>query len=153
MKILITLLFLTFSAHATDFPKEGNYVRFAAFHNGESYEYKRALISQDLENNTFVHIYTILKNDEVIIEMISELPYSWFYNESKIKSVLKNCHKREGALGEEIIENQKIATCTFYNEESLLDYSIGMVPFGQIRFQFYLGKGEFLDFHLVNFSF
>jgi hypothetical protein len=29
---------------------------------------------------------------------------------------------------------------------------IGPVPFGQVRFQEYLGNGEFLDFNLTYFS-
>lgn len=32
-----------------------------------------------------------------------------------------------------------------------MDYVIGMVPFGQLRFQYYLGKEEFLDFYLYDF--
>lgn len=44
-----------------------------------------------------------------------------------------------------------IPSCTFFSEDSQMDYTIGMVPFGQLRCQYYLGRDEFLDFYLQDY--
>ena len=68
-----------------------------------------------------------------------------------MQNVLNNCTRREGALGTWDLQGKEIPACTFFSEDSQMDYVIGMVPFGQLRFQYHLGKEEFLDFYLQDF--
>lgn len=133
------------------FPNEGNYARYLASFNGETYEYKKMLTHFNPQKNTFVQITKLSKGDEIIRESSNELAYMWFYNEAKVQNVLDTCVRREGALGDYVVQEQTIKSCAFYSEDSGLEYVIGMVPFGQLRFQIYLQNEDFLDFYLVNF--
>ena len=133
------------------FPEVGNYARYEAHYQGQVFELKKTLIEHYQEKDTFLLVTKLSSEEEVISEDYSELPRMWFYSRSKVESVLANCHRREGARENVIIHGQKIEACTFYHEDSQLDYTIGMVPFGQIRFQSYLGRGEYLDFFLKDF--
>lgn len=143
---------MLYSVKIFAFPVEGSYARYEAKLDGINYEYKKAILFHNKDDDTFVNIATVLKEGEIIIETSATLPRSWFYTENKVEDTLKNCNRRYGALGFEMIEGKKIQTCTFHHEESQLDYSIGNVPFGQVRFPFYLGDSKFLDFYLVNFN-
>lgn len=146
----LSCLFLL-STNLYAFPEEGNYVRFLANHDGKVFEYKKSLFEFHAETNSFTMIEKISTDKEVISERVTVLPSFWFYTEKKVQSVLSNCTRREGALGTWIIQGKEIPTCTFFSEDSQMDYVIGMVPFGQLRFQYYLGKEEFLDFYLYDF--
>lgn len=151
MKSLIFIMFCMFSLNAFAFPKEGDYARFLAFHKGDTYEYKKSIIEYYPDRHSYLVISKLSKNEETLYEIIIEQAHTWFYTEAKVQHVFESCVRREGALGDTFIQGVKVKTCTFHNEDSQLDYSIGMVPFGQIRFQEYLGHGEFLDFNLVDF--
>lgn len=134
------------------FPEVGNYARYEAQYKGQIFELKKMLIEYNENKDSFLLVTKLSQNEEVISEDYSELPRMWFYSREKVESVLKNCHRREGARENVLIHGQKIEACTFHNEDAQLDYTIGMVPYGQIRFQSYLGKGEFLDFYLKDFN-
>lgn len=134
------------------FPQVGNYARYEAEYKGSIFELKKMLLDYDQERNTFFMVTKLSQDEETISEDYSELPYMWFYSNEKVENVLKTCIRREGAREIVIVSNQKIEACTFFNEDAQLDYTVGMVPFGQLRFQSYLGKGEFLDFYLKDFQ-
>ena len=151
MKYFYLVCLILFSSKSEAFPEVGNYVRFLATHNGKVFEYKKTLLEFDSEMKSFTMIEKISTDDEIVQERVTQLPSFWFYTEAKVQNVLKTCTRREGALGKVLVEGKEIPTCTFYSEESQMDYIIGMVPFGQIRFQHYLGKNEFLDFYLQDF--
>ncbi|MFM6928384.1 MAG: hypothetical protein ACKOX6_07960 [Bdellovibrio sp.] len=151
MKYLMVLVFTLLPFKVFAFPEIGDYARYMATFRGDAYEIKRTLTEYYPETNSFRHIWKLSKNGVVVAEESTQLPYGWFYTPKKIENVLSSCVKREGVLGEIIIQNQKVPSCTFFNEESLLDYSVGMVPFGQIRFQLHLSGEYFLDFNLVSF--
>ncbi len=146
----ISTILCSFSVFA--FPAEGDYVRFLAKYKGKVFEYKKNIIDFHLDTNSFVVIEKITnEDDEVIQERTSQLPYYWFYTEKKIQNTLDNCTRREGALGDWNLQGKMIPSCTFFSEDSQMDYTIGMVPFGQLRFQYYLGRDEFLDFYLQDY--
>lgn len=133
------------------FPVLDNYARYLAIYNGEIYEIKKMLYGYNSNHDSFMQISTLYKADQKLDERITELPRTWFYSPQKVQNVLNNCLRREGALGEETIQGERVKTCTFFNEASQTDYSIGMVPFGQVRFQLLWEQGVYLDFNLVNF--
>ena len=133
------------------FPEVGNYARYEAYYQGQVFELKKTLIEHHPEKDSFLLVTKLSSGQEVISEDYSELPRMWFYSRAKVESVLSNCYRREGAREDVMIHGQRIQACTFYNEDAQLDYTIGMVPFGQIRFQSYLGRGEYLDFFLKDF--
>lgn len=147
--LLISSVLLSVKAFA--FPAVGDYARYEARFRGEIMVMEKQLTSQNADQNTFTQVTRVLMKDEVLQEEIVEIASLWLYSREKVSNVLKNCLRREGAPGSIIIQGQNIKTCTFFNEESQLDYSIGMVPFGQVRFQVHLGGEEFLDFNLVKF--
>lgn len=151
VKYLFVLLSTLLPVQVFAFPALGDYARYVASFRGDSYEVKRTLTEYYPESNSFRHVWKLSKNDILIKEESTQLPYGWFYTEKKIENVLSSCVRREGVLGNELIQNEMIPTCAFFNEESLLDYSVGMVPFGQVRFQLRLTGEDFLDFHLVSF--
>lgn len=151
MKYFYLACLFLFSAKVYAFPEEGNYVRFLATHNGKVFEYKKSLLEFHNETNSFTMIEKISTDEETIEERVTQLPFFWFYTEKKVQNVLNNCTRREGALGTWDLEGKEIPTCTFFSEDSQMDYVIGMVPFGQLRFQYHLGKEEFLDFYLQDF--
>lgn len=148
----LLLMIFSLSALATSFPQVGNYARYIAHHQGKIYEMKKSLIDYDISSDSFLQVSKVSVDEEIMSESMNLLQSMWFYTPEKVNNVLKTCLRREGALGFTQISFQKVQTCTFYNEDAQLDYSIGMVPFGQVRFQEYLGQGQFLDFYLVDFN-
>jgi hypothetical protein len=151
MKILfLFFVFLPLSSWA--FPALHDFVRFEAKYKNDIVIMERSLVEHQTENKSFVQYTRYLLRGNVFKESQHTIPEFWFYTPSKVKNVLRDCEQREGALGSEIIQGKRIETCSFYHEDSGLTYSIGMVPFGQVRHQVYLGDGEFLDFQLVEFK-
>lgn len=152
MKYFLTLTLIFTSIKAMAFPQEGDYARYFATYKGEVYEYKRHLIEYYPEKDAYLHISKLSLNETTINERVTILPKMFFYTEEKVQNVLKTCLRREGALETVVLNGDRIKACTFHNEDAQLDYTIGMVPFGQLRFQEYLGNGEFLDFYLVDYK-
>lgn len=151
MKYLLLLsVFLSVKSFA--YPAVGDFVRYESNFRGETMVMEKSLIEHSPEQNTFTQMTRFLFRGEVIQEEILEIASLWFYTEEKVQNVLKTCTRREGALGSSVINGKVIKTCTFYNEGAQLDYTIGSVPFGQVRFQMFLGGEEFLDFNLVKFE-
>lgn len=151
MSKIILVLSVLWTCFAYSYPELNNYARYTATYAGKKYEMKRMLYAHNKELNTYSQVITIYENEKLLLEQTHELPYSWFYNPKKVQSVLDNCQRREGALGSETIDGNVIPTCTFFNESSQLDYSIGPVPFGQIRHQWRINSGAYLDFYLKSF--
>jgi hypothetical protein len=151
MKILFTFFFLMPNL-VWSFPALHDYVRHEADYQGEKVIMEKSLIDYDAESDVYLQLTRITFKGEIVSEQEHALQSLWFYNPAKIQNVLKDCTRREGARGHEIIQGKRIETCSFYHEDSQLTYSIGMVPFGQVRHQAYLGDGEFLDFYLVDFK-
>lgn len=152
MKYFLTLTLIFTSLKTMAFPQEGDYARYLATYKGEVYEYKRHLIEYYPEKDAYLHVSKLSLNEITINERVTILPKMFFYTEEKVQNVLKTCLRREGALETVVLNEQRIKACTFHNEDAQLDYTIGMVPFGQLRFQEYLGNGEFLDFYLVDYK-
>ena len=152
MKFFLMLTLIITSLHALAFPQEGDYARYLATYKGEVYEYKRHLVEYYPDKDAYLHVSKLSLNETTLSERWNILSPMWFYTEAKVQNVLNTCMRREGALETVILNNQRIKACTFHNEDAQLDYTIGMVPFGQLRFQEYLGNGEFLDFYLVDFK-
>lgn len=151
MKFLLALILIITSFNLWAFPEEGNFARYLATHKGNVYEYKRHLIEYYPDQDAYLHVSKLSLNEEIISERWTILSTTWFYTEAKVQNVLNTCMRREGALETVVLNGQRIKACTFHNEDAQLDYTIGMVPFGHLRFQEYLGNGEFLDFYLVDF--
>lgn len=133
------------------FPELFDYARYTAQFGNKKYEIKKMIFEHDSLRDTFVMTESLYEDNILQDERFLRLPKYWFYTPEKINNVIKNCTRREGALGRENIQGQEIQTCTFFNEESMMDYSIGNVPFGQVRFQ-YRFDGVYLDFYLQNFK-
>lgn len=151
MPFLVFIIITLSSLYSQAFPELNNYARYLAYHQGQTYEIKKMLYEYNPDRDSFMQISTFYRNQKIFNEQITELPRSWFYNPKKIENVLNNCIRREGALGEEIIQGEKVKTCTFFNEASQTDYSVGMVPFGQVHFQELFSQGVYLEFRLTNF--
>lgn len=152
MKFLLALTLLITTLNTWAFPAEGDYARYLASYKGEVYEFKRYLIEYYPDKDAYLHVSKLSLHETTISESWNILPRMWFYTEEKVKNVLKTCLRREGALETVVLKGERIQACTFHNEDAQLDYTIGMVPFGQLRFQEYLGSGEFLDFYLVDYK-
>lgn len=151
MPYLVFIFIILSSLFSQAFPDLHNYARYLAHHQGQTYEIKRMLYEYNPDRDSFMQISTLYRGEQFLDEQITELPRSWFYNPKKIQNVLNNCVRREGALGEEMIQGEKVKVCTFFNEASQTDYSVGMVPFGQVHFQLLLSQGVYLEFRLTNF--
>lgn len=147
----LPLLLIFFSFNTFAFPAVGDFARYEAQFRGEKVVMEKELLDFSFERKAFMQLTRLIMKGEVIQEQLLEIESLWFYTEAKVNNVLKNCLRREGALGKVEIEGKVIKTCTFYNEDAQLDYSIGMVPFGQVRFQLFVTGEEFLDFNLVKF--
>jgi hypothetical protein len=150
MKYFLLLLIL-FPVLGWSFPSLNDYVRHEADYRGEKVIMEKSLIDYNTDADASLQLTRITFKGEVISEQEHVLQTLWFYTPAKVQNVLKDCTGREGARGHEMIQGKRIETCSFYHEDSQLTYSIGMVPFGQVRHQVYLGDGEFLDFNLVEF--
>lgn len=151
MKALL-LLSALISVKSFAFPSVGDYARYEAKFRGEKFVMEKSLVEYFPERRSYSQVTRIMLRGEVVQEQVNELDQMWLYTDAKVQNVLKTCTRREGALGVTMIEDKEIKTCTFYNEDAQLDYVIGTVPFGQVRFQIYVTGEEFLDFHLVGFK-
>ena len=155
MKLITYILILTstmYSITTFSYPNKGDYVKFEAAFENDVILFEKKILSQDLENETFeVHSYFTYKG-EIFREQRIILPRTFLFTPEKIEHVLQTCVRREGALGEVIIQNKKIKVCEYYNEDSQLTEIVGRVPFGLLRFQIYLEGETFLDFHLKEFE-
>jgi len=149
---IIFLTLFSYQALALNFPEVGNYARYEAILHGKKYEMKKALIDYNSDQDSFTQASKMTTGDQVLEDSVYQIGRQWFYTPEKVESVLKNCLRREGAPEKIEISGVLISACTFHNMDAQLDYTIGMVPFGQLRFQLYLGRSEFLDFHLVEFN-
>ncbi len=154
---MIRLLFLTgisilSASSATAFPAVGDHVEFMAKYQNRAFILEKSVKSHDPVNDHF-GVRTLLRSgDQVLRDELFLLPRSFLYNPEKIAHVLATCVSREGALGNERIGEKIVRVCEFYHEDSQLTTILGNVPFGQVRFQEYLGEGEFLDYHLTRFE-
>lgn len=148
---LLSLLSLLISFNIFAFPAVGDFARYEAQFRGEKVVMEKELLDFSSERKAYKQLTRLLVKGEVVQEQLLEIESLWFYTEVKVNNVLTNCLRREGALGQEEIEGNLVKVCTFYNEDAQLDYSIGMVPFGQVRFQLFVKGEEFLDFNLVKF--
>ncbi len=150
--VLSLCFYLTLYNNSWAFPSVGDFVRYEATYDGAILAMEKKVLAHDLVKDTFsVRRLTIYK-EEVIKDETLELPRSFLYDAKKVDHVFKTCAEREGALGDLVVGGKKIQVCEFYNEDSQLTYMIGSVPFGQVRFQNYLGGEEFLDFYLKKFT-
>jgi hypothetical protein len=150
--VLSLCFYLTVFNNSWAFPSVGDFVRYEATYDGAILAMEKKVLAHDIVKDTFsVRRLTIYK-EEVIKDETLELPRSFLYDNKKVQHVFETCAQREGALGDLVVSGKKIQVCEFYNEDSQLTYMIGSVPFGQVRFQNYLGGEEFLDFYLKKFT-
>lgn len=152
MKFLLISFLLLCSSLSFSFPNEGDFVRYQAQQGSDTYEIKKGLIEYDPFTDSYLETYKLTLNEEILDEYVIAVQSWWLYNPTKVLDLLRTCVRREGALERMKIANSFVDVCTFHNESAQLDYSIGMVPFGQVRFQHYLGGSQFLDFYLVDFQ-
>ena len=113
---------------------------------------EKTIRDADPEGKNFLVHSLITFNGNVVEDKEAVMSRSFMFDKDKIANVLKTCHSRGGARWHIVLQGQTIQTCTYYNEDAQLDEMVGDVPFGQIRFQIYLGNEEFLDFNLVKFN-
>ena len=137
-------------AHA--FPAVGDHVEFSARYGSEQVVYEKSIKFQEPENGRFGVRILIRMGERILRDEVLMIPGGFLYTPEKIQHVLSTCVQREGALGTLRIQGRDVSTCEFYHEDSQLTTILGRVPFGQIRFQEYLGAGEFLDFWLQHFT-
>ena len=142
---------IAFGSPARAFPAVGDHVEFQARYRNRTFVFEKSVKSHDPKTDRF-GVRVFLRSDDTILrDELLLLPRSFLYTPEKISHVLSTCVSREGALGRERIEGKTVEVCEFYHEDSQLTTILGMVPFGQVRFQEYLGEGDFLDFHLRRF--
>jgi len=153
LETVLFILFLTmaFSPSSFAYPRQGDYVRFEAHYKDSMVQFEKEILSEDKEAEIFEVRSFFSYKGQILKEQIVSLPKAFLFTPEKIKNVLQTCVQREGALGEIILQNQKIKLCEYYNEDSQLTDMVGEVPFGQIRFQIYLEGETFLDFNLKEF--
>jgi hypothetical protein len=153
MKTFIFLItFFTCSHNVFAYPHVKDYARYEANYKDSKIIIEKTIKESDPEGMSFL-VYTLITFKGTILdEKEFVTPRSSMFNKQKIENVLNTCHSRGGARWHIILQGQTIQTCTYYNEDAQLDQMIGDVPFGQIRFQIYLGNEEFLDFNLVQFN-
>jgi hypothetical protein len=149
--MLWTFLTSALSAHA--FPAVGDHVEFESVYRGRKIVFEKSVKTYDSWTDRFGVRILMRSGDSVIRDEVIQMPRSFLYSPQKIAHVLETCVSREGALGRERIQGRIVEVCEFYNEDSQMTVILGKVPFGQVRFQEYLGDGEFLDFHLIRFQF
>ena len=150
VKFLFFILLLPSLSFA--YPALGDFVHFEAKYEGSVIIMEKKVLTHNIENNTFDVRTLITYKGEIIKDATYTLPYSFLYTPEKIALIMENCYSREGMITDLVISAKKVKACEFYHEDSQLTYMIGTVPFGQVRFQEYLGNGEFLDFNLTYFS-
>lgn len=150
VKLLLFILVLPSLSFA--YPALGDFVHFEAKYDGSVIIMEKKVLTHHVDNNTFDVRTLITFKGEIIKDTTYNLSYSFLYNPEKIANVMKTCYSREGMITDLVISGKKLKACEFYHEDSQLTYMIGPVPFGQVRFQEYLGNGEFLDFNLTYFS-
>jgi hypothetical protein len=149
---LIAWIWIAITSSAQAFPAIGDHVEFEARYRGGKVVLEKSVKSFDPSSDRF-GVRTLMRmGDTLLRDDLYLLPRSFLYTPEKIARVLSTCVSREGALGRERIQGRMVEVCEFYHEDSQLTTVLGRVPFGQIRFQEYLGDGEFLDFHLVRFD-
>lgn len=150
MKWLLTLS-LIFSLKTWAYPEVGDFVRYEAQDQGKVVAIEKKVLSTSADNSSLEVRTLIIFDQEIRRDETHVFPKEFLFNPEKLGRLLKSCLGRHGALGEELIQDQWIRTCSFFNEDALMTSTMGDVPFGEVRFQIYLGEGEFLDFNLVQF--
>lgn len=150
MKKYLSLLFLL-PTLANAYPALGDFVHFEAKYRGSVVIYEKKVLAHNQADNTFEVRTLITYKGEIIKGQTHVLPYSFMYTAEKSAYVMKSCYEREGMITKLTISGKQLSVCEFYHEDSQLTYMIGPVPFGQVRFQEYLGGEEFLDFNLTYF--
>jgi hypothetical protein len=146
-------MFLASSLSAQAFPAVGDHVEFESQYKGRKIVFEKSVKTYDSATDHFGVRFLKRVGDSVLRDEVLLMPRAFLYTPEKIIHVLKTCVSREGALGRERIQGQTVEVCEFYNEDSQMTTILGKVPFGQVRFQEYLGDGEFLDYHLVRLQF
>jgi hypothetical protein len=141
----------TLSAHA--FPAVGDHVEFESRYKDRKIVLEKSVKTYDSATDHFGVRFLVRVGDSVLRDEVLLMPRIFFYSPEKIDHLLKTCVSREGALGQERIQGRTVEVCEFYHEDSQMTTILGKVPFGQVRFQEYLGDGEFLDYHLVRLQF
>jgi hypothetical protein len=148
MKFL-TLFILLSPIMTWAFPSKSDYVKHIADYKGSPVVMERSVIG--IDGDAFTVHSLITYKSQIISEKTVTVPSSFLYSNAKVENVFKTCESREGAISYVSVMGKTIKACEFYHEDSGLTYMIGMVPFGQVKFQEYLGDGEFLDFNVVEF--
>ena len=150
MKFLLAFTIL-FPSLVLAYPAVGDFVRYEAKYEGDIVAMERKVLSYDANEDKLEVRNLVIFHGEITRDETFMLPKAFLFNAEKMANLLKTCIRREGVLGSESIEGKIIRTCSFYNEDSMMTSTIGDVPFGDVRYQLYLGDGEFLDFNLVKF--
>ena len=150
--IKLLIIFFIYSINVYAYPELHDYARFEAPYNGSMVIYEKTIKDVDPEKQSYLVNTLITYKGQIIQEKEAVLPRAFLFTQEKIQNVLKTCASRGGARWHTEIQGQTIQTCSYYNEDSMLEEIVGDVPFGQIRFQIYLEGEEFLDFNLVKFK-
>jgi hypothetical protein len=150
MKVLILLMLMPLTVLA--FPNVGDFVQYEAKYEDDVVIQRKKIISYDEVRDSFQIGYIVSFKGRILEQVVYDTSRSFIYSKDKVLDVLKNCQIREGALSDYDIQGKIVKACEFYDEPSQLSYMIGMVPFGSIRFQTYLGNEEFLDFYITKFE-
>lgn len=150
MKFLLALTLL-FPSFVLAYPAIGDFVRYEAKYEGDIVAMERKVLSYDASEDKFEVRSLVIFHGDITRDETFMLPKAFLFNAEKMANLLKTCWRREGIVGDETVEGVTFKTCSFYNEDSMMTSTIGDVPFGDVRYQLYLGDGEFLDFNLVKF--
>lgn len=149
--IKLLIIFFICSLNAYAYPELKDYARYEALYGGEKVIFEKTIKEVDPEKQNFLLHSIITYRGQIIQEREGFVPRAFLFTQEKIKHVLETCTSREGARWHITLQGRRIETCSYYNEDSMLEEIVGDVPFGQIRFQVYLEGEEFLDFNLVEY--
>jgi len=150
--IALSLATNLFSLSSFAFPANGDFAQYTAKYEGFPVVMEKRVLAHDGDSDQFVVRTLTTYRDRVLQDQTVTLPRSFLYSLDKIKDVIQHCVAREGAVQVVQVLGAKMEICEFYNEDSQLTNILGPVPFGQIRFQTYIGGEDFLDFNLSAFT-
>lgn len=148
--LLLGITLSGFGSVSHAFPAVGDHVEFEARYEGRKIVFERSIKGR--QGDTFEVRVLLRADSQILRDEQFQVPRSFLYDRGKIEHVLSTCVVREGARDRTRIGNRWVESCEFWHEDSQLTTILGAVPFGQIRFQEYLGDGVFLDFWLQRFQ-
>ena len=151
-KFILGLASFLFSLNTWAFPANGDFAQYTAKYQGFPVVMEKRVLAHDAESDQFVVRTLTTYRERVIQDQTLTLPRSFLYSLEKIKDVIQHCEAREGAVQVVQVLGAQMKICEFYNEDSQLTNILGPVPFGQIRFQTYIGGEDFLDFNLSAYA-